>query len=144
MESTWYSCMSRWGRSRSGECRKTNSDTKTVSVLKKFRVDVRHSWILYPTTKSLEKAVELIEALDHMKTFWSCFWWGEIKIRTTSASQAAQYCYGRRAERSYTRCKYRHMWLQLEGLKWVIPRSFISKLVLYTSRPFSKFHCRSL
>ena len=41
----------------------------------------------------------------------------------------------RRAERNYTRCKYQHMYLQLERLnKGVhIPRSFIpGKLVLYT------------
>ena len=82
-ESTWYLCM----RNRPSECRKTSkiSDKKTVSVwinTDKYQVDVRHSDILYPPTKWLEKALELIAALDHDKTFCWCFWRGDINMPT--------------------------------------------------------------
>ena len=67
------------------------------------------------------------------------------KLTFDRCHQLAERCDRRRAERNYTRCKYQHMYLQLERFnKWVhIPRSFIpGKLVLYISRPFSKFHSR--
>ena len=62
------------------------------------------------------------------------------KLTFDRCQKPAQHYDRRRAERNYTCCKYEHMYVQLERLKWVrIPRSFIPKLVLYISRPFSKF-----
>ena len=59
-------------------------------------------------------------------------------------------CFGKRTKQWMSSAQnwpktYQHMYLQLERLnKWVHnPRSFIpGKLVLYISRPFSKFHSR--
>ena len=57
------------------------------------------------------------------------------KFTLDRCHKPAQHCDRRRAsaERNYTRCKYEHIKVQ-------IPRSFIPKLVLYISIPFSKFH----
>ena len=79
----------------------------------------------------MEKALQLIGALDHGKTFRLCFFWREeinilmrrrcfvFKVNTYQIRQAylrsllqtgtAQHCDRRRAERNYTRCKYEHM-----------------------------------
>ena len=88
----------------------------------------------------MEKALELIGALDHDETFRLCFFWQEeikivmwgrcfaFKVNTYQIRQyirlpsivvtckLAQRCDRHRAERNYTRCKYQHMYLQLERL----------------------------
>ena len=52
----------------------------------------------------IEKALELIGAVDHDKTFRLC-----IKPTFDRCHKPAQHCDRRRAERNYTRCKYEHM-----------------------------------
>ena len=59
------------------------------------------------------QAVLFFKLLTNTYTFYRC-------------NKLEQHCARRQAERSYARCKYQHMWLQLERLKWVIPRSLIN------------------
>ena len=57
---------------------------KQSECVNKYQVDARNSEILYLPKKRLEKALELISALDHDKTFRLCvcvfFWREEINI----------------------------------------------------------------
>ena len=46
---------------------------KQSECVNKYQVDMRKSEILYLLKKGLEKALELIGALDHGKTFRLCF-----------------------------------------------------------------------
>ena len=46
---------------------------KQSECVTKYQVDMRKSEILYLLKKGLEKALELIGALDHGKTFRLCF-----------------------------------------------------------------------
>ena len=124
--------------------------------------------ILWLPSKWLEKPLEFNDTLDHDKTPLFCFFWREeVNIlmwersfcfkskyisnstmhkltfdRCHKPAQHCDLCDRRRGKRNYTPCKYKHMRVQLERLKCRIPRSFISKLVLYISGPFSKFHSR--
>ena len=52
---------------------------KQSECVTKYQVDMRKSEILYLLKKGLEKALELIGALDHGKTFRLCFFFGEKK-----------------------------------------------------------------
>ena len=96
----------------------------------------RNSEILYLPKKRLEKALELIGALDHDKTFRLCvcvcvfFFFARRnqynvekllsvfvfkanstihKLTFDRCHKPAQHCDRRRAERNYARCKYEHI-----------------------------------